>query len=245
MQRKMPRGGSWIMDSNLDLLKMRKVFIVEDEPVLRDTLSGIFRDSGFKSVFVAGSVAEALGVYGENLPDIALLDVNLPDGDGFSLMPQLKSIKDVPVIFLTARDDPDDIVAGFEGGGDDYITKPFIPKELVARTIALLRRCYREDGRIVQLDGAAVDFSRAEVVKGGERIPLTGKEHDILLMLYNNAGRVISLDRLCEAVWGDNRYGYENSLMAHIRHIREKIENDPSHPVSLITVKGLGYKLKI
>lgn len=233
------------MDANLDLLRMRKILIVEDEPALRDTIEAIFRDSGFMSVATASCVEEACRIYAGSPSDIAVLDVNLPDGDGFSLMSRLKRIKDVPVIFLTARDDPDDIVTGFELGGDDYIVKPFLSKELVARTIALLRRCYREDGMIVQLEHAKVDFSRAEVIRGDERLPLTGKEHDILLMLYNNAGRVISLDRLCEAVWGDNRYGYENSLMAHIRHIREKIEKDPSRPVSLITVKGLGYKLKI
>lgn len=233
------------MDANLDLLRMRKVFIVEDEPALRDTIETVFKDAGFVSVASASSVREACEVFAESPGDIAVLDVNLPDGDGFSLMSRLKRIREVPVIFLTARDDPDDVVTGFELGGDDYITKPFHPKELIARTVALLRRCYREDGRIVQLEDAIVDFSSAEVIRGGERIPLTGKEHDILLMLYNNAGRVISIDRLCEAVWGDNRYGYENSLMAHIRHIREKIEKDPSRPVSLITVKGLGYKLKI
>lgn len=122
------------------------------------------------------------------------------------------------------------------------MVKPFLPKELL-RIGIVLRRCYREEDPAVQLAGSRIDFARAEVVKNGEHLPLTAKEHEILSVLCRNAGRIVTIDQLCEAAWGENPFGYENSLMAHIRRIREKIEKNPSKPVSLITVKGLGYKL--
>lgn len=106
-----------------------------------------------------------------------------------------------------------------------------------------MRRSYRKEDPVVQLHDSRIDFSRAEVIKNEEHIPLTAKEHDLLSALYRNAGRIVTIDALCEAAWGDNPFGYENSLMAHIRRIREKIELNPSQPVSLVTVRGLGYKL--
>ena len=109
--------------------------------------------------------------------------------------------------------------------------------------MAILRRSYKEENPLAKLRGSEIDFSRAEVIKNGEHISLTAKEHNLLSVLYRNAGRIVTIDTLCEAAWGDNPFGYENSLMAHIRRIREKIELNPSRPVSLVTVKGLGYKL--
>lgn len=144
---------------------------------------------------------------------------------------------------MTARGEDEDKFRGFGLGADDYIVKPFLPKELIYRVNAILRRSYKGENPIVKLSGSEIDFDRAEVIKNGEHIALTAKEHDILAALYRNAGRIVTIDTLCEAAWGDNPYGYENSLMAHIRRIREKIEVNPSHPVSLITIKGLGYKL--
>lgn len=111
------------------------------------------------------------------------------------------------------------------------------------RIYAILRRCYKEDNPLINLDGCAIDFSRAEVHKTGKIIPLTAKEHIFLETLARNEGKIVTVDALCEALWGDNPFGYENSLNAHVRRIREKIETDPSKPVSLITIKGLGYKL--
>ncbi len=107
------------------------------------------------------------------------------------------------------------------------------------------RRCYKEESNIVKLDGCTIDFSRAEVDKNGALIALTAKEHTLLETLARNAGKIVTVDTLCEALWGENPFGYENSLNAHVRRVREKIENDPSKPVSLITIKGLGYKLNI
>lgn len=123
------------------------------------------------------------------------------------------------------------------------MVKPFLPKELLFRINAILRRSYKDENPVVKLPGSEIYFDRAEVIKNGIHISLTAKEYDILFALYRNAGRIVTVDALCEAAWGDNPFGYENSLMAHICRIREKIEANPSRPVSLITVKGLGYKL--
>ena len=176
-------------------------------------------------------------------PEFAILDVMLPDGNGFDLMEQLKRISDYPVLFLTARGEDEDKFYGFDLGADDYMVKPFLPKELLFRIHAILRRSYKNENPLVKLAESEIDFDRAEIIKNGEHISLTAKEYEILAALYRNAGRIVTIDALCEAAWGDNPFGYENSLMAHIRRIREKIEANPSRPVSLITMKGLGYKL--
>ena len=193
----------------------------------------------------AGTVREALGVCQEWTPELAVLDVMLPDGDGFFLFEQIKSFLDIPILFLTARGEDSDRLHGLGLGADDYLVKPFLPKELLLRIGIILRRFYKDEKPVVTLKGSQIDFSRAEVIRGGERIPLTAKEFEILQALYRNAGRIVTIDQLCEAAWGDNPFGYENSLMAHIRRIREKIEEHPSSPVSLLTVRGLGYKLTL
>ena len=224
-------------------LHSKKLLLVDDEPELLKMVSTILKDVGFENIVVAASVKEGVAQAKKEEPDLVLLDVMLPDGDGFSLMQQLRSFTDIPVIFLTAKDEAADKLAGLGLGADDYIAKPFMPQELLLRTYAVLRRSYKADSPLVILEGCTIDFSRAEVNKSGEFFPLTAKEHTLLETLARNEGKVVTVDALCEALWGDNPFGYENSLNAHIRRIREKIETDPSKPVSLITVKGLGYKL--
>ena len=188
---------------------------------------------------------EAVAEAKKGKPDLIILDVMLPDKDGFSLMEQLRSFTDVPIIFLTAKDEAADKLAGLGLGADDYIVKPFLPQELILRIYAVLRRSYKEDNPLVVLDGCTVDFDRAEVYKENEIFFLTAKEHMLLKTLARNEGKIITVDALCEALWGDNPFGYGNSLLAHIRRIREKIEITPSKPKSLITVKGLGYKINV
>lgn len=224
-------------------LHTKKLLLVDDEPELLKMVTAILKDDGFENIVSAASVKEGAEAAAGEKPDLAVLDVMLPDGDGFSLMEQIRSFTDVPIIFLTAKDEAADKLAGLGLGADDYIVKPFMPQELLLRVYAVLRRCYKEDGKLLKLDGCTVDFSRAEVHKAGEVLPLTAKEHTLLETLAHNEGRIVSVDALCEALWGDNPFGYENSLNAHVRRIREKIETDPSKPVSLITIKGLGYKL--
>ncbi|MDE5777263.1 MAG: response regulator transcription factor [Lachnospiraceae bacterium] len=226
-------------------LKRKRILLVDDEQELLDMVVSVLEENGFFNVRTAGSVKEAVTAADEFQPELVILDIMLPDGDGFSLMKQLKSKADYPVLFLTARGEDEDKFKGFGLGADDYVVKPFLPKELIFRIMAILRRSYKEENPLVKLKDSEVDFERAEVVKNGEHIALTAKEFALLSVLYRNAGRIVTIDALCEAAWGDNPYGYENSLMAHVRRIREKIEKNPSKPVSLITVKGLGYKLVI
>lgn len=226
-----------------DFLKSKKILLVDDEPELLKLVSSFLKDDGYNSVITADTEKSALSQCKENHPDAAILDVMLPDGDGFSLMKKIREFSDIPIIFLTAKGEIEDKFLGLGLGADDYIVKPFMPKELILRLNAVLRRTYKNENPVVNLEGCTIDFDKAEVFKKGEVIPLTAKEHDILLALYKNANRIVTIDSLCEAAWKDNIFGYENSLMAHIRRIREKIEVSPSSPVSLITVKGLGYKL--
>lgn len=198
----------------------KKILLVDDEPDLLKLVSDILTDDGFINIVTAATVK-----------------------DGFSLMRQIREFTDVPIIFLTAKDEAADKLAGLGLGADDYIVKPFLPQELLLRVYAVMRRCYKEESNIIRLDGCTIDFSRAEVNKNGETIALTAKEHTLLETLARNEGKIVTLDALCESLWGNNPFGYENSLNAHIRRVREKIEIDPSKPASLITVKGLGYKL--
>lgn len=224
-------------------LHNKKLLLIDDEPELLKMVTSILSDDGFTNITTAASVKEGIAAVQNGNPDLAILDVMLPDGDGFSLMRQIREFSNVPVIFLTARDEAADKLAGLGLGADDYIAKPFLPQELLLRIYAVLRRCYKEDTPLIYLDGCTIDFSRAEVNKAGQIIPLTAKELTFLETLARSEGRIVTVDVLCEALWGDNPFGYENSLNAHVRRIREKIETDPSKPVSLITIKGLGYKL--
>lgn len=230
---------------NDEYLLSKCILLVDDEPELLDMVFSILVEYGFHNVKTAKSVKQALEEAEKFHPDLAILDVMLPDGNGFDLMKRLKKNNDYPVLFLTACGEDDDKLKGFGLGADDYMIKPFLPKELLFRVMAILRRSYRKEDPVVQLHDSRIDFSRAEVIKNEEHIPLTAKEHDLLSALYRNAGRIVTIDALCEAAWGDNPFGYENSLMAHIRRIREKIELNPSQPVSLVTVRGLGYKLNV
>ena len=230
---------------DFDRWKQKRILVVDDEPGLLQMVVSILNQDGYMQIKTAGTVREALGVCQEWTPELAILDVMLSDGDGFFLFEQIKSFLDIPILFLTARGEDSDRLHGLWLGADDYLVKPFLPKELLLRIGIILRRFYKDEKPVVTLKGSQIDFSRAEVIRGGERIPLTAKEFEILQALYRNAGRIVTIDQLCEAAWGDNPFGYENSLMAHIRRIREKIEEHPSSPVSLLTVRGLGYKLTL
>ena len=226
-------------------LKSKKILIVDDEECLRSMLITILEDENFLNIITADCIKTALEICQQEKPDIAILDVMLPDGNGFELMETLRSFTNIPVIFLTAKDDIQDKHSGFGLGADDYITKPSMPKELIFRLNAVLRRCYREDSPLIELHDCKIDLANAQVIWEDKILPLTAKEHDILEALVRNANHIVTIDALCEAVWGDNPFGYGNSLLAHIRRIREKIEITPSQPKSLITVKGLGYKINV
>ena len=221
---------------------MALVFIVEDDNDIRQIEAYALKCGGFE----IEEFEDAKALYErleKKTPDLFLLDVMLPDGDGFSLFQKVREFSDFPILFLTARGEDEDKFTGLGLGADDYMVKPFLPRELILRVHVILKRSYRNESNLVYLKACALDFDRAEIIRNGEHIALTAKEFELLQVLSRNAGRIVTIDMLCEAVWGDNPFGYENSLMAHIRRIREKIEENPSRPESLLTVKGLGYKL--
>lgn len=226
-----------------DYLLNKHLLLVDDEQELLDMVVSILNEYGFYNITTAKSIKDAIEATQKLRPELAILDVMLPDGNGFELMKQIKQYSDCPILFLTACGEDEDKFKGFGLGADDYIVKPFLPKELTFRIMAILRRSYKSENPIVKLKNSQIDFSSAQVIKNNEHIQLTATEYDLLSALYRNAGCIVTIDALCEATWGANPFGYENSLMAHIRRIREKIELNPSQPVSLITVKGLGYKL--
>lgn len=233
------------MNIGYNYLKDKRILLVDDELELLGMIETVLREAGFTNLFKASSQTEALQLCHQCLPEIAILDVMLPDGDGFTLFNEMRKIADFPVLFLTAKDQPDDLLTGLGLGADDFMVKPFLPRELTLRLFAVLRRCYKTDIPIIELEGCKIDFSKAEVYRSEKKYPLTAKEVAIIMALYKMANRIVTIDSICHSVWGDNLYGYENTLMAHIRRIRSKIEENPSSPVLLVTIKGLGYKLNV
>ncbi len=233
----------------MDDMKNKKLLIIDDEFEIRNMINGFLRKEGFTSIFQASNCAEALEVIKSVKPDIAILDVMLPDGDGFSLLSALRQFSNMPVLFLSARGEDEDRLLGLGLGADDYIVKPFLPRELILRLTAILRRVYstpkQEQRPVFQLKERIIDLEGGIVHNGSTEYPLTAKEHALLFKLYENRNRIVTSDALCQAAWGDDYYGYENTLMVHIRRIREKIEDNPSSPEYLQTIRGLGYKLMV
>lgn len=224
-------------------MKEKTILIVDDEVELLTMIKSIFERAGYSQIVVATSGEEALQLLFGKMPDMVIMDVMMPGMDGFELLQEIRAVSKIPVLMLTARGEAEDRFAGFELGADDYLVKPFLPKELLLRVEAIMKRVYPEGNRVVRLENAIVDLDKAEVIRGDTAIPLTAKEYGIFVKLAENAGRIVTIGVLCQTVCGEMWQGYETTLMTHIRHLREKIENEPSNPVSLITVKGLGYRL--
>ncbi|MBN2984708.1 MULTISPECIES: response regulator transcription factor [Cohnella] len=226
----------------------KKILLADDDPDIRQMIDGFLRKDGFFRIYHAASSEEALAVCRSQKPDAAILDVMLPDGDGFALLTAIRRFSQIPDLFLSARGEDEDRLLGLGLGADDYMVKPFLPRELSLRLSAVLRRVYAAptEGRhpAFRLGGYTVDLDGAAVRGPDGEQPLTAKERALLLKLYENRGRIVTSDALCQAVWGDEYDSYENTLMVHIRRIREKIEAAPSAPRYLLTVRGLGYKLE-
>ena len=226
-----------------------KILIIDDERELAGVVADILKNEGYSNVESAFSLKEANEKIKKCQVHLILLDVMLGDGNGFDFYERLKNegiFPKLPVIFLSARDEDESRLHGLGLGADDYITKPFLPKELLLRIGAVIRRCYTIDENIseVILGESLVSLDGGTVRKNGEDITLTAKELTLFSVLYRNRGRIVTTDILCEELWPDGSYGLENSLIVHMRHLREKIEKDPSKPVFLKTVRGLGYKLE-
>ncbi len=225
--------------------KERKLLILDDNPEILDMITESLSIAGFSHLTRAASKKEALKLLEREAFDLAILDIMLPDGSGFEVLREIRKNSNMPVLFLSAVSDIEKQYQGFELGADDYIVKPFRPKELELRLLSILKRSYPPQDDVVQLDSCQIDFERAAILKEGQEIPLTAKEYSLLKVLYNHKNKIVTFDQLLSKVWGDNYQGYENTLMAHIRKVRQKIEANPSKPVHLITIKGLGYQLRV
>ena len=226
-----------------------KLLLVDDTPELLNLLCEHLRAAGYQPIATAENCAAAREAFERQRPELMILDINLPDGDGFALFRQLRARADIPALFLSARDADADRLFGLGLGADDYLTKPFLMQELLLRVQHILQRAYRAelqrgDAGILKLGDRTVELADALVyLPGGDTLPLTATERTILQKLAENRGHIITYDALCEAVWGQDYYSYENSLNVHIRHLREKLEGTPGKPRWLITVRGIGYKL--
>lgn len=226
-------------------IKERAILIVDDEKELLTMLKSIFERTGYTNIMTAVSGEEALKLIAVRMPDMVISDIMMSGMDGLELLQEIRTISKIPVLLLTAKGEAEDRFTGFEMGADDYLVKPFLPKELLLRVEAIMKRVYPQENRLLRLEHVVVDLDRAEVLKDKETIPLTAKEYGILNKLAENAGRIVTVGVLCQTVCGEIWEGYETTLMTHIRHLREKIEENPSKPVSLITIKGLGYRLMV
>lgn len=229
----------------MDELKNKKILLVDDEKELLKMTESALRSEGFFHIYTAENCSQALSIVNNYPIAILLLDVMLPDGDGFELLRKIREFSQAPAIFLTAKGEPEDRIHGLGLGADDYIVKPFLIKELTLRITAVLRRTYQTQNKEAgfYLGKKYINFETASVQSPGEEKQLTAKEFILLKKLYENQNRIVTNDALCMAAWGDEYYGYENTLMVHIRRLRQKIEENPSSPKHLITLKGLGYKL--
>lgn len=227
---------------------MTSVLIVEDEESLADPLAFLLRKEGFETT-VVGDGPAALAEFDRSGADIVLLDLMLPGMTGTDVCKQLRARSSVPVIMVTARDSEIDKVVGLELGADDYVTKPYSARELIARIRAVLRRgAENEDpgagDGVLEAGPVRMDVERHIVSVGGRPITLPLKEFDLLEYLMRNSGRVLTRGQLIDRVWGADYVGDTKTLDVHVKRLRSKIEADPANPVHLVTVRGLGYKLE-
>lgn len=228
----------------------RKILLVDDEKDIADLIEEVLRQDSFENIKKVYTGMDAVQVCREYQPDVVVLDIMLPDIDGIEVCKQIREFSFCSILFLSSKNDDIDKILGLSCGGDDYITKPFSPREIVYRIKAQLRRqqyqsVMRTDVKgLLTVGGLALDRESSRIYKNEKEIDLTGREFLLLSYLMENADKIISKERLYEQVWGEYSSICDNTIMVHIRHIRKKIEDTPSTPKQLITIKGLGYKLK-
>lgn len=221
---------------------MIRVFLVEDDPSIVSALSAFLRSEGC-SVTTAVTRQEATEQFDPGKFDVALVDLSLPDGSGFAVCAAIKQQSDTPVIFVTASGDEYSVVAGLDMGADDYISKPYRPRELLSRIKSVLRRSGRLQN-VVQIGPIRVDVERASVTRDGKELFLSALEYRLLLAFVNNPGIVLTRSRLLEEIWdaaGD--YVTDNTLTVYVKRLREKLGDDPTEPTLILTVRGIGYKM--
>ncbi len=224
---------------------MKKILLVEDDDTLRRTLAYNLTKEDY-DVIQTGDGAQALTLARDNAPDLIVLDVMLPSLDGLSVCRILRNESDVPIIMLTARGSEVDRIVGLEIGADDYIVKPFSLGEFLARVRAILRRSPSRHAVVDRLESGdlVLDLIARRVTRGGEELRMTHKEFDLLATLMRNRGAVLSRDLLLERVWGYDYSGQTKTVDVHVRWLREKIEDDPSAPQRIVTVRGVGYRFE-
>ena len=223
--------------------------MVEDDRNLLETIKYNLVKEGYEAL-VAVDGAEALEIARNEKPDLIILDIMLPKIDGFEVCRILRREMNVPIIMLTARTDETDRIMGLDTGADDYMTKPFSIRELLARIRALLRRAgmaeakLPENAAIIKIGDITIDLNRHRVISKGQTLELTAKEYDLLVFLAQNESYVFSREQLLEKVWGYDFAGDTRTVDVHIRWLRQKIEKDPANPMHLLTVRGTGYKIE-
>ena len=223
---------------------MTKILLIEDEKNIQISITYYLQKKGFK-INSATNVEEARKKLEKEMYNLILLDVTLPDGNGFDLYKEVIKNKNIPVIFLTALDEEKDIVKGFELGADDYITKPFHAGELLSRIKNVLRHTKNNNyDEIIKIRNVEVNLNKKQVFKDGKEIELTALEFKILQMLFKNKGMTISRTQILEYIWDENEnFVNDNTLTVYIKRIREKIEKDPNQAEIIKTVRGIGYKI--
>jgi len=218
-----------------------KVLVVDDDAALAEMLTIVLRNEGFEpSVCNVGS--QALAAFREHRPDLVLLDLMLPGMDGIDVCKAIRAESGVPIVMLTAKNDTVDIVVGLESGADDYVVKPFKPKELVARIRARVRKLADDTPEIITISDLTIDVAGHTVRRDGEAISLTPLEFDLLLCLARRPWQVFSREVLLEQVWGYRHAADTRLVNVHVQRLRSKIEHDPEHPDVVVTVRGVGYK---
>lgn len=221
---------------------MPRIFLVEDDKAIAKNLMLLLRSEGF-SVTHAPTRSEALAALGGNKFDLALIDISLPDGNGFAVCTEIKETQDVPVIFLTASGDEASVVTGLNMGADDYITKPFRPRELIARIGTTLRKSGRSRSDF-EIRGLYVDTASGIVKKNGDEVFLSALEYRLLLVFISNPKSIITRGKLLDELWdAAGEFVNDNTLTVYIKRLREKIEHDPASPQIILTVRGTGYRL--
>lgn len=221
---------------------MKRIFLVEDDKAIAKNLMLLLRSEGF-TVTHASTRGEALAALAGNKFDLALIDISLPDGNGFTVYTAIKETQDIPVIFLTASGDEASVVTGLNMGADDYITKPFRPRELIARIRTALRKSGRSPSAF-EICGLHVDMASGIVKKDGSEVFLSALEYRLLLVFINNPKSIITRSRLLDELWdAAGEFVNDNTLTVYIKRLREKIENNPASPQIILTVRGTGYRL--
>jgi len=228
---------------------LSKILLVDDERDIMNLLEEVLRQEGFQNILKTTTGENAVEICRSKKPDAIILDIMLPGIDGIETCRRIREFSNCPILFLSSKNDDVDKILGLSCGGDDYVTKPFSPKEVAFRIKAQLRRkSYDQKDfqskAVLKIRDIQIDTDSQRVYNEDKEIGLTAREYQLLRYMAENAGRIISKERLYEQVWGEYGFGVDNTMMVHIRHLREKLEVDPSNPKLIITVKGLGYKLE-